>query len=741
MNVIYRWILTIGETAAEVHPVYKSDLALEYQQESGQKFFRGKLSGKITLVAADADMVIGAPFETEFDVMIQKSADMGLTWVNYYHCHFYKTDCTINEDDRKVEVQPHVIDQYNDVLNGMEKEFNLVELPVAIEPLKAAKRPFFQIYTEGEDIVSCLYGGQYFETDRVNDDVSPYDSGFAKVHDRLEIQFASTTEAGFVAPFIGLWHGLDSGASDLFLNSDNVYLLEYFEYIAGGGGQVYIYYNGLYVRRKSDNSIVWEFKQQSNNGYQNLPSTLTFTPAYDETLPTLSADVFTYSVWGRFILDLETFEHDDAGTPQTITAQAIPADDIAENNRNYKYCVGYSEYNLQQSARYSETPTQWGRNDDGLYFLPPDDGEGWYPVGRSQWVNTSLWLQYDIDMELWEREARKSYIIKDTYPLSSVISVLLAQIAPNITHQDNAAYSKFFYDDSITMGVAGILSGTRAFISQKSNILIGEYQEPAQKAPITLKTVFDMLAKVYGCYWYIDSSNRLVIEHISWFKNGGSYSTSPSIGYDLTSLENLPNGKKWAFATSEYQYDKEDMPTRYQFSWMDDVTDMFKGKPINILSSFVKENKVEDVTIANFTSDLDFMLITPESCSKDGFALFQAQLQIATQVPVIPFGYYYIGVVAHWLQNFIVSMYYAQGAFLLYDMPSWDIEVNGEETTSNGIQRNKKQTITFPIGANDPDLNQLVKTYLGNGQFDKVSINLSSRTAKVTIKYNTYDNE
>ena len=73
-------------------------------------------------------------------------------------------------------------------------------------------------------------------------------------------------------------------------------------------------------------------------------------------------------------------------------------------------------------------------------------------------------------------------------------------------------------------------------------------------------------------------------------------------------------------------------------------------------------------------------------------------------------------------------------------MPSWSITIDGTATTSAGIKRNKKQELSFPVGTNDPDLLHLVKTYIGNGQYDKVSINLSSRTAKVTLKYNTYDN-
>ena len=46
MNPIYRHKLTIGATTYDVHPVYKDDMALDYQHESGELFFRANLSGR-----------------------------------------------------------------------------------------------------------------------------------------------------------------------------------------------------------------------------------------------------------------------------------------------------------------------------------------------------------------------------------------------------------------------------------------------------------------------------------------------------------------------------------------------------------------------------------------------------------------------------------------------------------------------------------------------------------------------
>jgi hypothetical protein len=178
------------------------------------------------------------------------------------------------------------------------------------------------------------------------------------------------------------------------------------------------------------------------------------------------------------------------------------------------------------------------------------------------------------------------------------------------------------------------------------------------------------------------------------------------------------------------------MPARYEYSWMDEVTQLFKGNPINILSSFVKEDKVEEVNIANFTSDVDYMLLAPEMCSKDGFALLQPVADgndYVLEITSVTIGAY-----DYQLQNYLVSMYVLQQLLLTYDMPSWNIEVNGVAVTASGIQRNRKQQVTFPAGDSDPNVLQLVKTTLGNGEYDKISVNLSSRMAKVTLKYDTY---
>ena len=69
-------------------------------------------------------------------------------------------------------------------------------------------------------------------------------------------------------------------------------------------------------------------------------------------------------------------------------------------------------------------------------------------------------------------------------------------------------------------------------------------------------------------------------------------------------------------------------------------------------------------------------------------------------------------------------------------MPSRRIEVNGEEREALGIKRQKTQQVKYPARV-DTILQRLVKTEIGSGAIEKLSINLHSRQATATLKYDT----
>ena len=72
-----------------VHPNYKDDLAKEYELETNQRFYRAKLSGKLSFIRDDYDYINNKPFDTTFLLQIEKSNDGGKTWTVYYSCLLY----------------------------------------------------------------------------------------------------------------------------------------------------------------------------------------------------------------------------------------------------------------------------------------------------------------------------------------------------------------------------------------------------------------------------------------------------------------------------------------------------------------------------------------------------------------------------------------------------------------------------------------------------------------------------
>lgn len=732
MTPKYRFFLQIGEdgTKQTVRPNYKDDLTLDYELETNQRFYRAKLSGKINFVRADYDIINDAPFDSEFFLYIEKSDDWGQTYNQYYKAKFMKTDCTFNDDDKLVTVKPETTDQYDDVLAGLEKEYNLIELAPQIEFLTIRKRPLIQIYVPGDSIVSCFLGGTNWEQDAnattdQNALIQTYH--FALCNILKEIQITSHGSPGVIS---GLYTGRMATGASANNFEGKLYPelnVNYYIYISQQRidglpfGAV-----AVEIRKQSDNTAMFRYTKATTSPFDTLEFDLTAVEGSGAT-GTMHADMKSYNIYARYLCDVEKI--DDLNT------YPLPADDIVDNNRNYRRAIGYAIDVAFISNNFSDTPTEWGLADNGKYFAPPYSiyGQTFYPIARSTWRYASLWFGFYLMDWILEEKARKAYTLRDAFTLSSCINVLLKEFAPGITHEATPEYSQFLYNTNNPISGQSF----KLLISQKSNIINGEYKTPAQKAPITLQQIMTMLRDIYKCYWYIEDG-KFKIEQVSWFRNGGSYGYNPIIDYDLTQLENVRNGKKLAFATSEYSFDKVEMPERYQFEWMDDVTTPFEGLPIEITSKYVTAGKIEEINISNFTSDIDLMLLNPGAISSDGFALFAAVTPSGGGQLELPFTRQTVDSVEYFLQNGYLAFINIQPTYWVYDMPARRFKINNTPNYAmGGLERKKKQTLNFPAGTTDPNPMQLVKTYIGNGQVDKLSVNLCSRNIKATLKYDT----
>lgn len=712
-----------------VHPSYKDDLAKDYALEPQQRFYRADLSGALKFMKDDFDWIMSQPFDTEYVVLLEKSNDGGLTWTNYYTGVFFKADCTIDLDIKKIEVKLNTKDQYNEVLAGLEKEYDLLKLAPAKTSLTIQKRPLIQLYIPGDSVVSCFLGGNSWEQDvyeaitDTNALVNTYHFALASTLQKCLVTGSGMTPdvlGEFVNEFVFSYVASDQK----WYGRNQTY---YVKYTQSGtpslGGHPYIFE----LIRSSDSVVLFRSGKYWSKSRDPIGNELILN-AVSGSGATGSITIYcsTIKVYMRYLLDVETISE--------LNTYLIPANDIVEDNRSYKRAIGYAIDCATISNRVSDSPTKYGISDDGKYFMMPYTpwGAKFYPIARSTWGLSSVWFAFETFDWILEEQGRKSYTMKDSMMISEAIRVLLNIIDPNLTHDGTSDYSQFLYGatNPITYNTFRIM------ITQKSNILAGEYDQPAQKAPVTLSAILAMLRDTMKVYWYIEDG-KFKLEHISWFKKGGAYSGSPVTSFDLTALIQQKNRKPWGFISSKYSYDKVDMAERYEFGWMDDVTEGFEGYPIEVNSKYVQRGKIENINISAFTSDIDYMLLNSGAISQDGFALFGAVWNPTNNRYELPYIERNIDRAELRLQNGLMSFIYLHPNFWTCDLPSTDVTINEDpHMRVRGIERKKKQKVAFP-SLDDPNPLQLIKTYLGDGQIEKLSVNLQSRMNDIELKYDT----
>lgn len=952
MYPIYKFELTVGSTTKRAFPIYSDDLTKDYELETGERFFREKLSGKLQFQSKDYDRIVSASFDTEFGLVIFVSNDGGITWTTYWTGKFWKTDCEFDEDTKTVTVTPESSDRYSQILSGLDKEFNLVELAPEIFEVKGEKRPMIQIYVPGQSVISCFLSGRYWEaeceivneSDTVEIEGTTYQKLTAYYYFALNAKGREILTSG-VSTIPDVFFGdAPTNETDTFNYRNGAY---YFRSRVDG----YVWY--LEIVRFSDNVVMWQYSATLVTPWAESQYTLspvTGTGASGNVVVTWR-DI---SFYARYITDVDAISG--------VTLFDLPADDMTFN-LNYRKVYPYGRSSvIFLSSELSQTPTKWGLYQPGQYYQAPNvyPNPELFPISKQLWGRLSYWFAFYRFDEADEIAGRKPFTIRHTYPLYSVISVLLAQIGagriisegdntkyayyingtvwgsantvyceiipmetgvkynveftgqyggycvimddqpaagqtvnfasgytapinttqgqtvtiegisgqylyvradsaasgrtfPKITvgcvHEGTPEYSKFLYDTNPITEIDQTL-----LIAPKSNIANLGYDTPAQNAKITLRNVLDMLKNCFRCFWFIDSNGRFRIEHISYFMNGGSYTGTPVVGIDLTTERVRRTNKPWATGQNKFKFEKPEMASRYQFGWMDQVTELFDGYPINILSKYVNPELIENITVDRFTSDLDYIMLNPNAISKDGFVLISAeyvgdspshtteiswetaqlynntrwyrllservetgdiidfkisdytnydislviletksyatgeiiydtgwvasdihkvisnnesgyfcritirkkdnsqitiseadaiitQCTAARPVPghegeyAIPYVNYDYQLTRHSLQNGRVAFVFLQ-QYYAFDMPAKDYSINGVVMEAEGVKKLKRQVVIFPL-LSEPNFNELVKTGLGNGMIEKLSVNLSSRKATATLSYDT----
>lgn len=767
----------------ELQNPHYSKLESKYKKETGQVFFRNSLEGSIKIFGTDFDFINSQSLETKY-VLIVTNADGKVLALN----SFAKTDCKLDTTRHSIELKLSYIDRYSKLMNKYDNTYDLIKLSPAITPLTLTKRLLYQFYIQGANSVSCYANGTYWEQD-VNEAIDDANAlrnkyYFAENFTKQEIVIEKEQSEYFAGTYIrdesyNGYRWIHTTESNLVFWLDPLSDSEKANYntAAWPYGSILNAATGSHPTNttgESRNSLYWiKFNDRKTFGSQNTPnlkSKSVYCTSYadkkfdgvfnsgsgadyklnkvlDNTYAfNLRDSLIDYTIWGRILADVDTAIEQSTG--QTKTLYDLPKDDFVSERVNYRKCIGLIGLQVKQTGYTVAHPTKYGRNDYGKYFtnnfvnaftktehMP-------VPISRSSWANTSLWAIIPDTWSIFENQFRSEYILKDAFSLADVIKALLHKIDPLVKFEATAEYSRFFYEGDTSTPIIPF-DGSRIsyvpFIAPKSNVLKGNYDQAAQKAEITFEQLMNMLRDCFRCYWYIDDSNRLRIEHVSYFMKGLSY-TSPNIQLDLTKKYDKFNKKAILYAQEATSYNKDDLSSRYEFNWMDDSTDTFDDMEVNVNSVYIQSDKTEEINSEVFSTDIDLMLYAPDKFSNDGFVLMMANKDTG-KVPIAAvsglrddeYAYTYSATP----QNYLCSWLYLARYYML-DMPAYRIDYTRAPLSGayrvTGIKQFKQQDIEFQT-SKKIDLNKAIKTSVGTGIIDSLSVNIDTQLISATLVY------
>lgn len=791
MKIENKFYIKVGDNGVlhEVYPHYKQ-LKKKLKKENNQMFFRESLDGKINLFGQDYLLVKNASIESTIYFYVYKGQTL------FASASFNKSDCKFDHFKKSVELKLKYNDKYSKILDAYENTYDLIKLTPALTPITLTKRCVVQIYIQGEKTLSNYAGGTYWETD-VDEQVDDEKALTGKYHFSKGPKFVEVDLQGFNYDINAVYKGLsdnniwnatskrkDGGvvykmpcsikftkvanANDVFRGGSQVKLLS-----SGSGNGTYAqaakgfyrydtYIIEIYTGRDGTGTKIYQsdyqygkdtnFTLAAGKGLYPMSRIEQPTPQKDPTPHTfnLGEYVVEYQVWGRLLCDVDKVPSHEAGHEgEYIDTYDLPRDDFATPRRNYRKCIGLRGFDssssvvtIHQTESTSETPTSYGMNDFGEYFMPPYSllySRYYYPLARSSWANVSLWVGLGMAGVTWPfeefcAETYKEYSIKDVYHIGDAIKALLAEIDPTISHDKTAEYSSFLYGH--TGASASALGNCDIYITQKTNILKGEYDQAAQKAEIKFKQLMDMLRDCFRCFWYIDDQNRLRIEHVSYFMKGLSYN-QPIIQTDLTKKSDKFNKKAALYCQQEVEYDKSDLTSRYEFKYMDDVTKAMGGDLfINVNNAYIQKDKTEEINIDGFTADIDYMLFLPDDFSNDGFALIMADSN--KKVPIVK---QQIKDEKQYNNTFEV---YAQNWYASFNELAWHYmeDISGNNISNNNIslhpghvKRCMKHNVEFPSSQLSIDVYKLIATDIGNGYIEEVTSNIDTDMTEIELRY------
>lgn len=807
--------------------VIPENLEVIQSREGGQQYFRTELSEHFVLLGQDALYVIAQPFEHLFTFELLKDS------ASIAKGTFMRTSCKIDEPNRRVEVTVKVDDGYNRILDNIDTEVDLFKLDVPTTSVLVKSRPVIQIYVKGSTKLNCYLDKTSWQQDvssEMDDTILRVNYGFSKVQDITEIYVRGANQA--VSQIYAGNTTLGSVYGDYTLSKDGNFKITIRQ--INVSDNLITQRDRIVIINTQTNQIIYVAnKDYALAGAINLKDfardielvpylPATNSPQYNST-DKVTMSLYTYNVYARLIAAVKFI----GGS----TGMAVNPNDMLEQNLNYRYVFGYRSATVYHSMETSTVVTKYGMNTLGSYYYPPNiPNATMLPLSSVDWHKGSLWFSPNLNDMEFEAAGRHSFKVGGVYRVKDILNSWLKYFKSTVTYGG----SDFLDNIANTIG----LQGKELIYIPKSNILHGEGAVTAKKVLFKLSDFFNSLEVTSKLFWHVEGG-KLYIEHLDYYTRGGSYTQSKVLGFDLTALTTCGKPLPISKANTGYEYEAVSLPTKIQFNWMDEVSPVFEGSDINIISKYSVLNTTDTKTATSVSTDIDYLVSTPSTVNPEGFAMVLTSTEnvytgsngngyiddltgsnvldaawarskmlicrdsvyfirdnfgrLTDSVKVHAFDvnnvyltriYPYQGkiitpkkaeyIVVSWkvatsnveptfsvlmlggvtssdlatsidtisyinetyrLQNGNLSWPVLQGKYYRYGSPAKSLTINSLAAQAITVEKHKKNSVEFTAGSIIIDPKKLIKTSVGLGEINKISVNLRSQVVKADLQY------
>lgn len=776
---MFRWKLDVGSGYELVNPIYGKDVSLDKEMESGEWFYRETLNGTLTFTREDWYIIQSSPLDTDFNLILEKQNTLG--WSTFWSGIFYKTDGEFDDKNRTVKIKPKTNDRYKKLLAAKDKEYDIIGLGVNKNQLTYLKRSIFQVYLYGSSFITNIIGKNSYDISISAPSTiqEVLDMGFGngvskqRIVGDLDIcqyyvtngqpstspTYSNLSEDGqFRIKINGMFYYFRIPNSTLNTNADFDSIWSFsgrqFKF-KGKEGELHYFANVV------DGDPVTSLTPSNGNLTHVSGAVNTGSQSF-----TFCADIFTVNpeVGQPFIFYIEKTSDDSVyyigeinkplGGPLGFVFRSREIDDEDANfvkfysfvaysrvlsdqfgvpliegdfsaNSGYRYSNPFNNFDYFIEDAHTTDQTIYGKFSEDAFFYSGEyfddfiSGTQTIPISKKDWYDCSFWAEINNSFQytFLELNLNKTIILKDAYKLGDFIKKLVQEIDPTILHEHSTEYSNLLYGGS-----------TEYFITPKSNIIAGNYDSADSKELIKWSDLRNNLKAIFNADYYINSENKLIIEHVSYFYNGLSLS-GRRLGFDLTTLKCLETNRSWSFGANKYTYENEKIPQRFTFSFMDKTSVIFDGNPIDINNKFVADGVNEDYTASIITTDVDFIQSAPQDVNKDGFCLL-ADSGGVVQIATINLGVNKI----YEIQNGQLAFTNLHEKYWLDNMPASSIKINQVTKTAKTVKRTKLQPIEFPLSS-EIDIDGLIKTQIGIGKIKSHKFNISTLKNELSINH------